>query len=191
MVETDKKSSEPKTFKELWEGAKTEIFRLELLNAYNIDYEAEAFKRYKQGKPINSLDVPGFKEWLSKLEEKTKDGVAIVDIQVLDLPMSDYIQFGISGASFFAEEKGEKFLFVERKNVSKLITNFPDYWMFDSKTVMTMNYDSNGRLISQGKPIDDSKEILRYLELKNKLLRVGIPMQEFLRVNRIKLKKSL
>lgn len=189
MAETHKKESKPKTFDELWEAAKTEIFRLELLNTYNIDYEAEAFKRYKQGNPINSLEVPGFKDWLSKIEEKTKNGVSIIDVQVLDLPMSDYLKFGISSASFLAEERGEKFLFVERKYVSKLVTNVPDYWMFDSKTVITMNYDSAGRLISKGNPIDDRKEISKYLELKKKLLRAGIPMHEFLRMNGIKLEK--
>jgi hypothetical protein len=175
----------PKNFDSLWREAKNEIFRLELLNVYKVASETEAFRRYMEGKPLNSLEAPGFKDWLSKIEDKTKNGVTIVDVQVLDLPMSDYLKFGITCASFLAEEKGEKFLFIERKNVSKLIRGFQDYWMFDSKTVIPMNYDEEGSFISKGKPISDQNEISDYLKLKDKLLKIGMPMREFLRVNDI------
>jgi hypothetical protein len=177
-----------KTFSDLWSEAKVEIFRLELLNIYSIDYEIGAFNKYKQGKPVDVFkEVSGFNEWLSKAEQTVKRGVSIVDIQVLDLPMSDYIKFGIKYGSLFAEQKGEKFLFIERKNVSDLIKGFSDYWMFDSSTVMLMNYDSEGHLLSRSNPIKRYSEVSRYLELKDKLLHIGIPMQKFLRDNDINL----
>ena len=177
-----------KTFSDLWAEAKVEIFRLELLNTYSIGYEAGAFNKYKQGKPIDvSKEVSGFNEWLSKAEQTVKRGVSIVDIQVLDLPMSDYIKFGIKYGSLFAEQKGEKFLFIERKNVSELVKGFSDYWMFDSNTVMLMNYDSEGQLLSRSNPIKERAEVTRYLELKNRLLHMGVPMQKFLKDNNIDL----
>ncbi len=178
-----------RTFDRLWSESKIEIFRLELLNTYEIGYEADAFNKYKHGKRVNVFEeVPGFRDWLSKIERTAKRGVAIVDIQVLDLPMSDYLKFGIKYGSSFAEQRGEKFLFIERKSISELVDGFTDYWMFDSKTVMLMNYDYEGHLISRSDPINNHTEIWGYLDLKDQLLKIGIPMQAFLKDNSIDLR---
>lgn len=127
-----------KTFEELWSDAKEEIFRLELLNTYLVDYEAQAFNKYKKGLEVSGWDIPGFDKWLQDITDKTKDGVKILDLQVLDLPMSEYLKFGIGSASFFAQDKGEKFMFVERNKVSEIIKGVEDYWLFDSEVVLPM-----------------------------------------------------
>ena len=121
MIENLSEQLKNKKFEDLWSDAKTEIFRLELLNTYLVDYEEDAFNRYKRGLEVNSLEIPGFKKWLEDINYKTKNNVRVLDIQVLDLPMSEYLKFGISCASFFAEKKGEKFMFVERNKVSDII----------------------------------------------------------------------
>ena len=61
-----------KTFEELWSDAKEEIFRLELLNTYLVDYEAQAFNKYKKGLEVSGLDIPGFDKWLEDINHKTK-----------------------------------------------------------------------------------------------------------------------
>ena len=176
-----------KSFEELWSEAKEEIFRLELLNTYLVDYEAETFNKYKKGLKVSGLEIPGFDKWLRDIEQKTKNGVKVLDLQVLDLPMSDYLKFGISCASFLAEEKGEKFMFIERKNVSELIKGIEDFWLFDSKIVLPMNYDKDGRFISKGVPTTNSIIVSKCKNIRDVLIKNATFMHEFLKENNIDL----
>ena len=116
---------------------------------------------------------------------KQKNNVRVLDIQVLDLPMSDYLKFGISCASFLAEEKGEKFMFVERNKVLNIINGVEDYWLFDSKIVMPMNYDKDGRFISKGIPTNDQVIVSKYRYVRDALIKKSQFMVEFLRENNI------
>ncbi len=187
MTDKTEKEEKQKGFDEIWKNTRHEIFRLELLNTYLVDYEKEPFERYKRREKFNALEYPDFIEWLSNIEQKVKESVRIIDIQVLDLPMSEYLKFGISTGSIFAAEKGEEFLFIERDKVKDLIFGFQDYWMFDSKIIISMDYDSEGRFIKKEYPIVRDKNLSKYIDLKNELLKVAIPMNKFLRINNISL----
>ncbi len=180
-----------KNFQDLWSEAKKEIFRLELLNTYLVDYEMQAFNKYKNGLEVTGLEIPGFDKWLQDIEQKTKNGVKILDIQVLDLPMSDYLKFGISCASFLAEEKGEKFMFIERKDVLELINGIDDFWLFDSEIVLPMNYDKDGRLISMGIPTTNSIIVSKCRHIRDILIKNATFMHEFLKENNIDIKKYI
>ena len=189
MIENLSKQLKNKKFEDLWSDAKSEIFSLELLNTYLVDYEEDAFNRYKKGLEVNCLEIPGFKKWLEDINHKTKNNVRVLDIQVLDLPMSDYLKFGISCASFLAEKKGEKFMFVERNKVSDIIKDVEDYWLFDSKVVLPMKYDKKGRFIGRGVPTTDPIIVSECVYIRDNLLKKAQNMKEFLKENNIDLFK--
>lgn len=109
----------------------------------------------------------------------------IIDLQVLDLPMSDYLKFGIEMGSSIAEQYGQRFLFVERDKVANLIARFQDYWLFDNKAVIPMNYDPRGRFINKGTAITEPISLSKYIYLKTDLIKRGIPMHEFLKNHKI------
>lgn len=187
MVQKRKTGSVSKTFDELWQSAKTDIFRLQLLNIYLVEQEAKAFRLYKSGKRVDGLETPGFKEWLSQIEETVKRGVRVIDIRVIDLPMSEYHRFVISTWAHFAKEKGEEIRFIEREKVAELVHGFEDYWMFDSDVVIPMRYDAAGHFIEKGEQITDPKIVSKYAALKTRLDTIAVPMDKFLSANKINL----
>jgi hypothetical protein len=176
-----------KRFGELWAEAKHEIYRLQLLDTYLVDGEKEAFCGYKKGKAANCIKISGFEEWCSSIEGKSKQGVRIIDMEVVGLPLSEYKKFGISVALLSTNEKGQESFFVERKKVAKLISGFQDYWMFDSKVVIPMNYDKEGHFLGAGSLVVAQDRVDRYVKLREVLLGVAVPMAEFLRTNDVNL----
>lgn len=171
------------TFDKLWANAKSEIFRLQLLNSYDVEEETDALAKYRRGEGVNALEDAGFRQWLSDIEKKAQQGVRIIDLKVIDLPMSDYLRFGISTYSVLAKEKGQIFMMVERGKVSELVTGFKDYWMFDSNAVLKMNYDTEGRFVNMVEIVDRSRS--KYAALASNLLKVAMSMDEFLRINKV------
>ena len=175
-----------KRFRKCWTESKHEIFRLQLLDTYLVDDEKEAFSDYKKGKAVSEITLPGDDEWLSLIEDTTKKGVKIIDMEVVSIPLSEYKRFVIP-MMFSPNSKGQESLFVERKKIAKQISGFQDYWMFDSKIVIPMNYDKEGHFFGSGDIITEPDKIARYVKLKEELLKVATPMSEFLHVNKVNL----
>lgn len=170
----------------LWNQSKREIFRLQLLNTYWEDTKTDAFKEFMKGKPIDPMENPGFKDFVEDIAKKRADGVNIVNMQVLDLPISDALRFGM-GFLRVSEKNGQRSLFVERKNVTDLVKGFKDFYVFDSEIVMNIIYDKNleGRYLGSEKIITDPKEVTIYTNLRDKLIEKAFPMEDFLKEHHI------
>jgi hypothetical protein len=108
-------------------------------------------------------------------------------MQVVDLPLNDYIKFGIKYYLNITSKSGQETFFIERKNVNELVRVFKDYWMFDSKRIIPMNYKEYGTYIIMGDPVIMDSVVNKYSELNDKLLDRAMPMSDFLDVNRINL----
>lgn len=181
-------ANEWKRFDMLWDDSEKEIFRLQLLNAYRVKSEEEQFRRYKQGLSIE-IDA-NLQKWLDRLKKKTDEEVRNINMQVVDLPLTDYLKFEIS--SYPLQERfGRETFLAERSNVRELISGFQDYWMFDSKYVMLMNYDSEGRFLDASFPALGPAELARYVSLKKELIEASEEMYEFFRMKGLDFPESL
>lgn len=185
-AEDNKNSIDTSDIIRLWDRSKSEIFRLQLLNAYWEDTKTDAFGEFMQGIPPDPMKNSGFKEYREGIAKKKIDGVRIINMQVLDLPISDALKFGIAFLRL-SEESGQKSLFVERKNVADLVKGFRDFYMFDSKIVLNVIYDKDveGRYLGTEKPITDPEEVSAYIKLRDGLVKAAVPMDDFLRLNGI------
>lgn len=186
MKEEIKIDRKEKKFNELWKESKKEIFRLQLLNTYRVDDEKKLFEDYKKGKDINLSKDGEFNNWLHMIQTKKNQGVRIIDLEIVELPLNRYNLFGIDLFLSKTNKIGQETLYIERKNACKLISGFKDYWMFDSKAIIPMNYNKYGYFLNMDRVIRDKKELAKYIELKNNLLKIAIPMKKFLRNNKIK-----
>jgi ERCC4-type nuclease len=166
-----------------WAQAKQEIFRLQLLNTYNVPQEETQFRNYMNGIPV-VLDSDT-KEWLSSLNAKRKAGIRNLNIIVTDLPLSDYLKFAINVYYIDQQKAGRETLLVNRKNVDTLVSSAKDYWMFDSKKVLPVSYDAEGRFLSIEKGLVNPADITKAVRLRDELLRVAKPIDEFLKENSI------
>ena len=185
-AEDNKNSIDTSDIIRLWDRSKSEIFRLQLLNAYWEDTKTDAFGEFMQGIPPDPMKNSGFKEYREGIAKKKIDGVRIINMQVLDLPISDALKFGIAFLRL-SEESGQKSLFVERKNVADLVKGFRDFYMFDSKIVLNVIYDKDveGRYLGTEKPITDPEEVSAYIKLRDGLVKAAVPMGDFLGLNGI------
>jgi hypothetical protein len=148
-----------------------------------VDFEREAFDRFMDGKPVNFMEIPGFKEWIAGIAKKRASGARIINLNVLDLPLSDYIRFGINSLRI-SKKSGQESRFVERKQVLPLTRGFQDFWLFDSKTVMLVNYDKEGHFLSESNPITDPEVVSKHILVRDGLVEASLPMEAFLRQNK-------
>ena len=173
-----------KVWMELYNGAKKEIFRLQLLNTYLVEDEDQWFNAYKKGKFI---PVPEDLEYFKTMERKKNGGVRILNLLVVDLPPSMYTKWVIDAVYTMTEKKGQETLVIERSNVANMTRQANDYWMFDNSVIIPMMYDKKGHFLGAGKLIDDKKELGKYVTLKDSLLKVAVPLGEFLNAHNIEL----
>ena len=166
-----------------WKEAKKEIFRLQLLNEYLVEEEKESYEAYKKGKVVYD---PGIKESLDFIAKKKEEGTRIINLLVVDLPLSTYAKYSIEMVYLFTLEKGQETLLVERSKVSGLVNNKIDFWLFDDTKVIPMLYHKDGHLIGAAQPIT-GKGVEEYVRLKEELLAKATPLKEFLKLNNIEL----
>lgn len=121
-------------------------FRLELLPAYNVPSESEAFADFLSGKEKPS----GFNDgWNTILRESHDRNAQIHRVRLLE-ERTPYINFEIEWAYKTNSIHGEVIRKTTRQDVEKAaVTNgllfLKDFWMFDETTVFVMNYDFFGR----------------------------------------------
>ena len=86
-------------------------------------------------------------------------------------------------------KKGKPSLFIERRSVADLVKWFQDFYMFDSKIVMNIIYDEKveGKYLGAEELITDPKEVSRYVNLRNKMVKAAVPMEDFLKQHNIPL----
>jgi hypothetical protein len=172
------------TFNRLWNSSKTELFRLQMLNEYRVEGERGFVEKAAQGSMKEIFDEPSSIEWFSMLKDKQAKGVKNINLQVIDLPFTDYIRYE-AAYMLKSEEFGRESFFVERKEVADLVSGFEDYWMFDRKSVLLMKYDKDGRYLSKDVEVGDPSKVKRYVELEDKLLKIALPLRTFLKKNGI------
>ena len=170
---------------DLYADAKHEIFRLQLLDTYLVESEDKWFNAYKAGKP---LPIPEDSNYFRTMERKKEEGVRILNLLVVDLPLSAYTRWVADMVyTRITEKRGQETLVVERKRAGGLTRGKTDYWMFDNSVVMPMIYDREGHFLGAGKLIEGGKGVTPYNSLKEALLKEATPIRDFLRAHNITL----
>lgn len=176
------------SFDYFWNEAKVDIFRLQLLDTYLVESEKENFDKYNRGEYVE--DSQTFIEWKNQIKEKSSQGVHIINMAVVTLPLSQYKKFGIATALLQTLKLGQESFYVEREKVSNEIKGFEDYWMFDRKVVIKMKYDEYGHFLKMEDAISNAGEVKRYVILRDSLLKKALPLLKFLEVNNIQITKT-
>jgi hypothetical protein len=79
-------------------------------------------------------------------------------VRVVSVPLSDYSRFGL-WASQFTVAAGEDIRYLRRDQAAGLPDH--DYWMFDSRTVVRMNFDDQSVFMG-AELIDDPADIVQH-----------------------------
>ena len=174
-------------FDKLWDNAKSEIFRVQLLNEYNNQNQRKAFENYKKG--IVEKE-PEFEEWLNTVKTLTTKGVKIINLFVVDLPFSEYKIFAIEHYLFPTIKKGQVVMMVERNKLNQIVKGIEDFWMFDRKIAIPLVYDKKGEFLGLRREVINKKIIEDFTRIEEALIKVAMPLQEFLEGKNINLSNN-
>lgn len=139
-------------------------FRLELLQKYSVESELKSFSDFFDN---GKIDPNKNLRWHKIISGAKQRGAIINRVHVIRLPLSDYLKYELEEYKFNIIA-GEN-IFLLNKNDFESDINF-DFWLFDDKIVLKMNYNQNGEFLSFEKI---TKDISKYIKLKNKLLAVS------------------
>ncbi|ONI74772.1 hypothetical protein ALI144C_38880 [Actinosynnema sp. ALI-1.44] len=131
-------------FRQLFSEFEHTAFRLEVRNAYAVERERKYLDRFLAGAPE---DVSWLAGWFDTVRTATEAGRRFMRVRVVDLPLSDYSRFGYVHARY-NNDAGEDIRYLHREAARDVGLPNHDYWLFDSRRLLRMNFDDEDRLLN-------------------------------------------
>jgi hypothetical protein len=169
-------------FANLFQSFATSAFRLETLNAYTVPSEASDYSRFLAGE---ELPISVGVEWAQMVQKRITEGKKMQRVHLVTMPLTSYLKFEVEWGYVHSSAAGEQIYLLDRTKVPPQIQTMTttDFWLFDQKTLVVMQYDSTGRFLTPQK--EDSPSIIAaYRDISDTLLSIAIPLKIFLKDTR-------
>lgn len=151
-------------------------YRLELLGAYAEDSEAAAFAAFTAGQEPDIY--PGKRGWLEKVRAATATGRIMQRVHVVTEPLNPYLQFEIGWSYGLNEGAGEDIRILSTDRAPAVVAQAGDYWLLDSRTLIRMEYDDQGRL-AKISHIRDTDAITEANYTRDAALHHAVPLRQY------------
>jgi uncharacterized protein DUF6879 len=159
-------------------------FRLESLDEYNVEHEAERLGAYFRGEPVRPYD-PGQQEWLDELRLEQEQGKRRVRVHAIGGPLTPYLRYEIEWAYTVNAAAGEDIRILHRETWAD--TPFgerpPDFYLLDDSVVAVMAYDDEGHWLG-GDVITAEAEVDRYRRIRDQALAEAVTLAAYLAAQR-------
>lgn len=99
-------------------------------------------------------------EWLDLVREASATGRRFTRVRVVTVPLTDYSRFGVWCAQF-TSGAGEDIRYLAREQADATGLPEHDYWLFDSKTLVRMNFDDSDAFLGS-ELIDDPAVVVQH-----------------------------
>ena len=165
------------TFDYLLATFKRSAFRMEMRDAYALDYEQEEFSRFLAGTPTPPPQLDWWQSWLDQITRLTSDGKTISRVRVLAEPPSDYQRWMIWAAPWYAEA-GERIAYMTQRKAYSLGLPEGDWWLLDDERAVIMGFDDEDRLEVKTL-ITDPELITRYITWRDLAVRNATTAERF------------
>lgn len=149
------------TLSELFDTFQLSAFRLEGLSVYSVQEEKEALEYYQSH---GHVPAEFGDDWAKFVKQQTESGKILQRLRLLSDDPTDYELFELNAYSGL--KNGEDIRYAKRSDHSYDY----DFWLFDSRWLARMNYDSKGRYIGSHvseMTQDDREKVGRWLVLYN------------------------
>jgi hypothetical protein len=124
---------------------------------YDESDEIESLAKYLAGEPD---DLQWMQEWLDLVREASAAGRRFARVRVVTVPLTDYSRFGVWCAQF-TNGAGEDIRYLPREQADAAGLAKHDYWLFDSKTLVRMDFDDNDAFLGS-ELIYDPAEVVQH-----------------------------
>jgi len=159
-------------------GFNRRVFRLELLDAYEVGTDGGDVARYLAGEHFPDPDRKG--PWLAHLRAERADGRLRQRVHVLRTPLSGYLRYecewGYEPNSDAGEDIGILDL-AERPLPPALDGIDCDFWLLDDEQAIKMHYDQGGRFT--GAELLAPAELPRYRAARDAAIATAEPFTRF------------
>jgi hypothetical protein len=161
-------------FRRFFDGFQHTAFRMEVRDRYDAPYENDSVRRFLAGEPD---DLPWLQNWLTMLRQHAAEGRRFSRVRVVSVPLTDYSRFGIWCARF-TSAAGEDIRYLTRDLAGAEALPSYDYWLFDSRTLVQMHFDTEDRFLG-GEVIDDPALIVKHSYWRDAAWHWAVPRDDF------------
>lgn len=167
----------PDEFLDLFRQAKTDVFRLELRDRYNVPAERDRWEAWqaRDWPRLDELNARDRAVWMQLIRDVTGAGTRVQRVRVVSEPPSDYIQFCLRLNAGNAEA-GEDIRYLPRHTAPPLPT--VDYWLFDCATAVVLHFADDDSL-TRMELITDSDEIDEFCAAADEACRLAVTYPEY------------
>lgn len=152
-------------------------YRLETLQHYDVGYELEPYAAFLAGKP--RPDDPSKGEWTAMIRQSVAAGKVLQRVHAVAEPLTDYLRYELEWSYEPNVAAGEdiRILLMSPGGLSGLPPR--DYWLFDSRDLWIMEYDSEGRFLHAEQDTDAST-VVRHTYWRDAALHHAIPYPDYM-----------
>jgi hypothetical protein len=104
--------------------------------------------------------MPWLQSWLELVRTATARGVRYTRVRVVTLPLTEYSRFGVYCARLM-KAAGEDIRYLNRDAASAGALPQHDYWLFDSRVLVQMQFDDSNRFVG-GQVVNDPTSIVEH-----------------------------
>jgi hypothetical protein len=156
----------------LFDGFRHTAFRLETLQTY--EDEPEPLRCFLAGEPRPPM--PGKERWVARISAARASGKAMSRAHLVREPLTDYMLYELQWSYPPNVEAGEDVWIVPEP--ARLPAR--DFWLFDSRDLLWLNYDADGRMTG-AELEDDPAEVVRANYIRDAALHAGISFTDYAR----------
>jgi hypothetical protein len=167
-------------FGALFDRFTTTAFRLETLQAYNVEEDVDAIAAWRAGRARPEFSVRT-SPWAARLATSTIEGKTWRRVRVVDLPLSDYVRWEMA-AYIESAVLGEEIRILVRSGEFGNLIN--DFWLFDALEsapyAVAQRYDVSGRPGNHEVVTDPGVIATRYTAVAQRAWDAATPLNEWL-----------
>jgi Family of unknown function (DUF6879) len=165
----------------LLHGFRHTVFRLETLQQYSVEAEAERFRAWLDRQPLPERSVQT-SPWLRRMAETTESGVKWSRVHLVKKPLTDYL-----GYEFVSYREsalaGQDTRIVDLDVHPDLAMLHEDFWLIDgdepTALAVLMRYDPEGRFLGAWRT-DDPSVLQECRRQRDMVLAASAPLEEYL-----------
>lgn len=134
----------------MFDSFEIEAFRMETRREYTLSYEQAIYDQFLAGAtPPPPTQIDWWRPWLDWVHRVSSQGRRLRRVRIIDDPPTDYQRFSLWGGQWNVQA-GEQIHYLGRAEATELaIPTQGDWWLFDSTSLVTVQFNADGDLLGQ------------------------------------------
>lgn len=151
-------------------------FRLELLDFYAAESEAEPLRRFRSGEQQD----PSWREpWAQYVRAAVRDGKQMSRVHVTDEPLNEYLEFELTCGYPASVAAGENVRVLRRTEWPRVWLPERDFWLFDDRDAVVMDYGDDGDFLG-AETISAPEAVAGYRYVRDLAVQHSVPLNDYL-----------